>query len=251
MNRSNIILEGELYRFTNDVPKKRYLCLTHGALQEYTDQQLQRQRNTYELTAQSTVRRVPESTSFELSVKGHGSDTVRFAVDSNALGDSATNMCDIWVSELSMVIEKMASEERALESQTFTSSKPYAHGWLMKCIDKGDSGAYWQKNKYDKRFLLLRDGELRYYTVDQSSKLNKMSQGEVDNSVCKGVIKITPQTGVYRTRTRHQGPKKCPYILDIKVPEKDMIIHLQPIGATRCVCPLSILAPPTSAAIFT
>jgi len=122
INRTNILLEGELYRFHNDVPKKRYLILTHGAIYEYLDQRLTKLRHTYELTSQTTVHKVPKSASFELSIKGGTvTESLRFAVDSNALGDSAAHMCEMWVTEIAMLVEKMASEERALESSKYVS----------------------------------------------------------------------------------------------------------------------------------
>jgi len=123
-----------------------------------------------------------------------------------------------------------------MSCDSFTSSKPYAHGWLMKYIAKSDSSSSWLAVKFQKRFVVLRDGELRYFTTDQSNNLNKMSQGVTDNSTCKGVIKITAQTTVYRTLYRNvssQLSSKCPYVLDVKVPEKRLVLRLQPMGATR------------------
>ena len=116
VKRSEIIVEGELFRFQNDVPKTRYLILTHGALYEYKNQDLSKLHHTYELTTHSAVRRVPRSLSFELSVKGNFTDTVRFAMDANQLGDRARDLCADWINKLQMLVDIMASEERALET---------------------------------------------------------------------------------------------------------------------------------------
>ena len=71
-----------------------------------------------------------------------------------------------------------------------SGNPPYAHGWLSKYTQKGDEKSHF--SKFQKRFVLLRDGKFSYYTEDQSLSLNGLSQVSVQPYATTTTTTTTP-----------------------------------------------------------